>query len=107
MKITDLECYSLLIPDFDADACSSAQDNLIVKIHTDEGLIGIGETDTNPWGVKAIIDSPRSEEHTLTQSRRNLVCRLLLEKKKNTRMNSSITPIAYDGFCVHQYLSRR
>ena len=58
MKITDLECYSLLIPDFDADACSSAQDNLVVKIHTDDGLVGIGETDTNPWGVKAIIDSP-------------------------------------------------
>ena len=38
MKITDLECYSLLIPDFDADAWSSAQDNLIVKIHTDDGL---------------------------------------------------------------------
>ena len=58
MKITELECYSLLIPDFDADACSSAQDNLVVKIHTDDGLVGIGETDTNPWGVKAIIDSP-------------------------------------------------
>jgi len=50
MKITELKCYSLLIPDFDADACSSAQDNLVVKIHTDDGLVGIGETDTNPWG---------------------------------------------------------
>ena len=58
MKITKVECFALLIPDFDADACSSAQDNLIVKIHTDSGLFGIGETDTNPWGVKAIIESP-------------------------------------------------
>ncbi len=58
MKITDVECFALLIPDFDADACSSAQDNLVVKITTDEGLFGIGETDTNPWGVKATIDSP-------------------------------------------------
>ena len=38
MKITKVECFALLIPDFDVDACSSAQDNLIVKIHTDDGL---------------------------------------------------------------------
>ena len=58
MKITKVECFALLIPDFDADACSSAQDNLVVKIHTDQDLFGIGETDTNPWGVKATIESP-------------------------------------------------
>ena len=58
MKITKVECFTLLIPDFDADANSSAQDNLIVKIHTDSGHFGIGETDTNPWGVKATIESP-------------------------------------------------
>ena len=39
MKITKVECFALLIPDFDVDACSSAQDNLIVKIHTDDGLL--------------------------------------------------------------------
>ncbi|MFB3041187.1 MAG: hypothetical protein ACE1ZS_05180, partial [Candidatus Poribacteria bacterium] len=27
MKITDIECFVLLAPDFDAEACSSAQDN--------------------------------------------------------------------------------
>src|SRR2546427_1487385 len=33
---------------------------------------------------------PRSEEHTSElQSQSNLVCRLLLEKKKNTRTNST------------------
>src|SRR5688572_31895389 len=35
-----------------------------------------------PWSSK----SPRSEEHTSElQSQSNLVCRLLLEKKKNTK----------------------
>ena len=58
VKISKIETYSLLIPDFDSDACSSAQDNFVVKIYADNGLYGIGETDTNPWGVKAIIDSP-------------------------------------------------
>ena len=58
MKITEIECIPLLIPDYDAEACSSAQDNLVVKIRTDEGLIGIGETDANPWAVKAMIEAP-------------------------------------------------
>lgn len=58
MKITDVECFVLLVPDYRADACSSAQDNLVVKIHTDAGLTGIGETDTNPWVAKAMIEAP-------------------------------------------------
>jgi L-alanine-DL-glutamate epimerase-like enolase superfamily enzyme len=58
VKIVDLECFVLLVPDFRADACSSAQDNLVVKIRIDDGLVGIGETDTNPWVAKAMIEAP-------------------------------------------------
>ena len=57
MKITRIECFVLLVPDYRADACSSAQDDLVVRIHTDEGLTGIGETDTNPWVAKAMIEA--------------------------------------------------
>src|SRR3712207_9351176 len=42
--------------------------------------------DANGWklSVKGAVDNPRSEEHTSElQSRQYLVCRLLLEKKKN------------------------
>ena len=58
MKITDIECYVLLVPDYEADATSSAQDNIVVRVHTDEGIVGIGETDANPWAVKALIEAP-------------------------------------------------
>ena len=58
MKITNVEIYVLLVPDVDPEACSSAQDNVVVVIHTDEGVVGIGETDTNPWAVKALIEAP-------------------------------------------------
>src|SRR2546427_6105276 len=38
-------------------------------------------------GVKVVIDKKRSEEHTSElQSQSNLVCRLLLEKKKKIKM---------------------
>lgn len=58
MKITAIECSVLLAPDYRADACSSAQDDLVVKIHTDTGHVGIGETDTNPWVAKAMVEAP-------------------------------------------------
>ena len=58
MKITDIECFVLLAPEYRADACSSAQDDLVVRIKTDEGVEGIGETDTNPWVAKAMIEAP-------------------------------------------------
>ncbi|HEY4443775.1 MAG TPA: mandelate racemase/muconate lactonizing enzyme family protein [Steroidobacteraceae bacterium] len=57
MKITAVECFVLLVPDFSVEACSSAQDNLVVKIHTDSGHVGIGETDTNPWVARAMIEA--------------------------------------------------
>ena len=55
MKITGIETHVLLVPEYDADACSSAQDDLVVEIHTDEGITGIGETDTNPWVARECI----------------------------------------------------
>ncbi|HZU36668.1 MAG TPA: mandelate racemase/muconate lactonizing enzyme family protein [Gemmataceae bacterium] len=55
MKIVHIDCHVLLVPNYEADACSSAQDNLVVEVHTDEGLIGIGETDTNPWVARECI----------------------------------------------------
>lgn len=58
VKITEIECFVLLVPDVDVEACSSAQDNIVVRVHTDTGLVGVGETDTNPWAVKALIEAP-------------------------------------------------
>ena len=55
LKITGIDCYVLLDPECDPEACSSAQDNLVVEVHTDEGISGIGETDTNPWIARECI----------------------------------------------------
>src|ERR1019366_2511355 len=58
MKITDVTCTVLVVPDCNADACDSAQDTVVVTVHTDEGIVGIGETDANPWIIKATIEAP-------------------------------------------------
>jgi len=65
MRITRIDCHVLLDPDYDIGATSSAQDDLVVEVHTDEGLVGIGETDVNPWIARECIEAPGT--HTMDQ----------------------------------------
>lgn len=58
MRITSIDCHVLVEPDFDPTAASSAQDDFVVEIHTDEGISGVGESDVNPWIARACIESP-------------------------------------------------
>jgi L-alanine-DL-glutamate epimerase-like enolase superfamily enzyme len=58
MRITAVDCHVLLQPVYDTTAASSAQDDIVVEIHTDEGITGIGETDVNPWVARAFIEAP-------------------------------------------------
>lgn len=55
MRIVGIDLHVLMIPNYDVSACSSAQDDLIIEIHTDDGIVGIGETDTNPWVARECI----------------------------------------------------
>jgi L-alanine-DL-glutamate epimerase-like enolase superfamily enzyme len=59
MKITGVEAIYLRQPEVKFQ-CDSGQDALIVKVHTDAGITGIGEVDSSPLGVKGIIDGPFS-----------------------------------------------
>ncbi|MFO1037860.1 MAG: mandelate racemase/muconate lactonizing enzyme family protein [Geminicoccaceae bacterium] len=63
MKITRVDSYVLLAPNYDPRFTSSAQDSFVVVIGTDEGLEGIGESDLNPWIAKACLDAPGT--HTM------------------------------------------
>lgn len=58
MRITDIVCHVLVQPSYDTTAASSAQDDIVVEIHTDEGVVGVGETDVNPWIARACIEAP-------------------------------------------------
>ena len=59
MKITEVICQLLRVPSVEAKTASS-QDAVLVRIRTDDGLEGIGEADSQPEVVKAIIDAPFS-----------------------------------------------
>lgn len=64
MKITDVEVIGLRVPLTD-QKCEWGEDAVIVKIHTDEGIIGIGETDSSPFVIKAIIETPSSHDASI------------------------------------------
>ena len=59
MKITEVVCQLLRVPSVEQKTASS-QDAVLVRIRTDSGLEGIGEADSQPEVVKAIIDAPFS-----------------------------------------------
>jgi L-alanine-DL-glutamate epimerase-like enolase superfamily enzyme len=63
MRISDVRTHVLLDPAYDVGATSSAQDTVVVEIETDEGLVGIGETDLNAWVARACIEAPGT--HTM------------------------------------------
>ncbi|MCE5250534.1 mandelate racemase/muconate lactonizing enzyme family protein [bacterium] len=70
MKITDVETILLSLPDI-AWRTDGSQDTAVVKVTTDEGIVGIGEVDSSPRVVKAIIEAPKS--HTLCRGLRDIV----------------------------------
>ncbi len=61
MKITRVEPIHLRLPDVN-ERCDGSQETLVVKVHTDEGIVGVGEADTSSLVGKAIIEAPLSHK---------------------------------------------
>jgi L-alanine-DL-glutamate epimerase-like enolase superfamily enzyme len=57
--ITDVECIVVRLPKVEAIG-DGTQDSAIVRVHTDEGLVGLGEAHTSPFAIKQIIEAPIS-----------------------------------------------
>lgn len=71
MKITKVEAIPVRQPGEILLINDSAQDGIIIRVHTDEGIVGYGEVDSAPWVIKAIIESPVS--HRICQGLANVV----------------------------------
>jgi L-rhamnonate dehydratase len=61
VKITRVESIHLRLPDVN-ERCDGSQETLIVKVHTDAGIIGVGEADTSSHVARAIIEAPLSHK---------------------------------------------
>ena len=63
MKITKVEGILIRSPSaINAAIADGSQDGLIVRVHTDAGIVGIGEIDSSPSVAKAVIDAPASHK---------------------------------------------
>ena len=47
MHITDVEALHLRIPVVH-EICDGTQDALLIRVHTDAGIVGIGQAETSP-----------------------------------------------------------
>jgi L-alanine-DL-glutamate epimerase-like enolase superfamily enzyme len=60
VRITRVEPVVLSLPDIDVSRADGSQDAFLVRVHTDEGIVGIGEADTSPYAAAAIVQMPSS-----------------------------------------------
>ncbi len=61
MKITRVEPIHLRLPEVN-ERCDGSQETLIVRLHTDTGLVGVGEADSSSLVAKAIVEAPLSHK---------------------------------------------
>lgn len=80
MKITDVEALVLRVGEVDTSRADGTQDAFIVRVHTDEGIVGIGEGDTSPYVAQRIVTTPAS--HSIARGLREI---LLGEDPLNVR----------------------
>ena len=62
MEITDVVVHTLSLPAVEAAKADGSQDACVIEVETDEGITGIGEADSSPRVVEAIIDAPVSHD---------------------------------------------
>ncbi len=61
MKITRVEAIHLRLPEV-TERCDGSQETLVVKVHTDAGLVGLGEVDSSSLVARAVIEAPLSHK---------------------------------------------
>jgi L-alanine-DL-glutamate epimerase-like enolase superfamily enzyme len=69
VKITEVEAIVLRQAVVNDGIADGSQDDLVVRIHTDEGITGIGEVDSSPELVQALVEAPSS--HAVATSLRD------------------------------------
>jgi L-rhamnonate dehydratase len=60
VRITAVEPIVLRIGEVDVGRADGTQDAFLVRIHTDEGVVGVGEADTSPYVARTIVEMPSS-----------------------------------------------
>jgi L-alanine-DL-glutamate epimerase-like enolase superfamily enzyme len=65
VRITEVKTIILRQPVVNDGIADGSQDDLIIRVETDEGIVGIGEVDSAPEIVRAAIDAPNSHSNSI------------------------------------------
>src|SRR4030081_4147725 len=71
MKITEVEAIVLRQPALNEAIADGSQDDLVVRVFTVSGIVGVGEVDSAPEVVKAVIEAPAS--HAIASGLRHVL----------------------------------
>jgi L-alanine-DL-glutamate epimerase-like enolase superfamily enzyme len=71
VKISDVQAVILRQPVLNDGIADGSQDDLVILVHTDEGITGIGEVDSAPEAVRALVNAPGS--HAIANSLHQLL----------------------------------
>ena len=63
MKITGIEAIHMRVEDPNIGIFDGSYDNCVILVHTDEGLTGVGETESMAPAIQAIIAGPSAHSH--------------------------------------------
>jgi len=58
MQIARIECLQLRAPQANAADCDGAVDTAVIRVTTDDGRYGLGETDAPPNAIAALLETP-------------------------------------------------
>lgn len=59
LKITEVEVIHLRVPALD-EACEWGEDGVLIRVHTNAGITGVGESDSSPMMIEACIKASQS-----------------------------------------------
>ena len=101
MKITDVEAVVLRQAVLNEGIADGSQDDLVILVSTDEGITGIGEVDSAPEAVKALVDQ-RGSHAVATSLRDALVGEDPLDVERLwDKMYRSVIYVGRRGIAIH------
>ena len=63
MKITGVEAIHLRVEDPKISLFDGSYDDCVIVVHTDEGITGLGETESMAPAIQAIVRGPSAHNH--------------------------------------------
>jgi len=71
LRITNIEVIELRVPGWDGSGYDGSWDDCVIRVHTDAGITGIAEVDSEPVVVRAIVEAPVA--HTKSRGLRSVL----------------------------------